>query len=132
MERPCRVPSKSSMFALKLGCGYELLRTCMTGCLEVELRLNCRNTLSGSAAEVTRLGRYPNSCGLVFPVLLPWHRKQFSYWFTAGETTLCPSIALIPLIPFCDGRISGGVGKLRPTCLLPCGLWQSTQVACRL
>src|SRR5947209_8003911 len=63
--------------------------------------------------------------------LVPWQRRQFSYWFTAGLSTLVPSLALMPIVFFCDTRISGAEGNAS-TGWEPCPLWQSTQVAWRL
>ncbi len=65
------------------------------------------------------------------PELVPWQRRQFSYWFTAGVSTVTPSVALMPATSFCETRISGGGGKT-PTAWDPWPLWQSTQVAWRL
>jgi hypothetical protein len=43
-----------------------------------------------------------------FPTLVPWHRKQLSYWLTAGLTTVTPSMALTPVTFVCGGRTVGG------------------------
>src|SRR5215468_9755445 len=65
------------------------------------------------------------------PELVPWQRRQVSYWFTAGFTGVVPSVSLTPSVLFCDGRGAGG--SVNPAvCSDACGLWQSTQVACRL
>src|SRR2546422_593915 len=89
-------------------------------------------TLSGSPHETNRIGKYPNAVTFtVLPALVPWQRKQLSNWLTAGLTAVMPSTALIPAVPFCDARIAGGLLNA-VVCWDACGLWQSTQVACRL
>src|SRR5882762_2696302 len=86
---------------------------------------------NGSPADAIQTGKYPNFVSAAFPALAPWQRRQFSYWFTAGVRTVCPSDALIPTTEVCEGRIAGGAAN-DVTGSDPCGLWQSTQVACRL
>src|SRR5271169_3439635 len=72
MVRACLLPSRFSMLNRKLGCGNGLLRSCVTGWLEVELALNCGITFRGSGADTTQFGKYPNRVGLTpFPVLAP-------------------------------------------------------------
>src|SRR5215472_1695440 len=66
----------------------------------------------------------------VFPVLVPWQRRQFSYWLTAGARTVRPSPPLIPATRFCERRIAGGCAN-EATCLVAWALWQSMHVACR-
>src|SRR5271157_4582275 len=89
--------------------------------------------LRGSPAETAHLGRYPNAASDCFPLLVPWQRKQVSYWLTAGFTVVLPSLALIPTAPFCDPRKTGGNGELNEvTAKDVWPLWQSTQVECRL
>src|ERR1035437_9227032 len=87
---------------------------------------------NGSDADTYHVGRYPNDVSVCLPVLVPWQRRQLSYWFWAGEIVLIPSPATIPFTAFWELRICGGAPNALPTCCAPCGLWQSTQVECRL
>ena len=90
-------------------------------------------TFRGSPAATARVGKYPNTANACLPLLVPWHRKQFSYWLTAGFTIVVPSVALIPSVPPCDPRMTGGRGVVNAvTAKLVWALWQSTHVACRL
>src|SRR5579872_2679547 len=67
---------------------------------------------------------------ICLPVLVPWQRRQFSYWLLAGLTVVLPSVALIPITCAWERRTAGAAGKAA-TRLLVCGLWQSTQVTWR-
>src|SRR5258708_7191265 len=64
------------------------------------------------------------------PELVPWQRRQFSYWLMAGVSTLVPSLGLMPIAFFCEARIRGADGKICTGCD-PCGPRESTQVAWR-
>src|SRR5208283_2817890 len=131
MVRPGVTPSRFSMFGSKLGCGNGLMRACITGWPELDVSANCGMTFSGSPADTAHTGKYPRVAGIVvFPVLLPWHLRQLSYWFTAGFNTVIPSVALMPSTPFCDARSAGG-RRNEATCAAEWGLWQSTHVAWR-
>src|SRR5579859_7292161 len=133
MARPCVLPSRFNMKLSRLGCGRALLRSCKTGWLEAAVVDICGIKFSASLAVTARVGEYPKTAGVCFPVLVPWQRKQFSYWFTAGVRTVTPSVALIPIAPDCDGRnVGGSVEEKELTCIEACGLWQSTQVPWRL
>src|ERR1017187_1746692 len=87
----------------------------------------------GSPEAAAHVGKYPKTASDCLPLLVPWQRKQFSYWFTAGFTTVVPSVALMPTTPDWDPRISGGAAEVNEaTANDACESWQSTQVACRL
>src|SRR5690242_19633206 len=104
----------------------------MTGCAEVDVVANCGIRFKASASATARVGAYPNTGFDTFPVLLPWQRRQFSYWFTAGLMMLTPSAAT-PETPLCETRIVGGCRFANDaTAYAECPLWQSTQVAWRL
>src|ERR1035437_2705654 len=104
----------------------------MTGCAEVAVEANCGIKLRASPGATARTGKYPKTGFTTFPLLFPWQRRQFSYWFTAGFTMVVPS-ALTPAIPDCDTRIDGGSRFVNEaTWNAEWALWQSTQVACRL
>ena len=59
-------------------------------------------------------------------MLVPWQRKQFSYWLTAGLTTVFPSVALIPITCSAKNGRWARQGRTRPG-WSECGLWQSTR-----
>src|SRR5258707_10415716 len=132
MVRVELVPSRFSIWLRKLGCVKALRRSCVTGWLEVEEGLNSEIRFRGSAAETTRVGRYPNRAGSVsLPALVPWQRRQFSNWLMAGLRTVIPSAALTPAAPFCEGRIAGGAPSAAAR-MLWWGFGQSTPVAWRV
>src|SRR5271169_6015503 len=112
MLRPCVTPSISNILANRLGCGNGLLLTCITGWLDVLLIANCAITFRKSPEATSRTGKYPNAGFAAFPALVPWQRRQLSYSLTAGNTTVTPSAALTPAMPFCDTRTAGGGVKL--------------------
>src|SRR5271165_6891727 len=133
MARPCVFPSSLNMKVSRLGCDRALLRSCSTGWLEAAVFDICGIRFSPSLAVTARTGKYPKIACVCLPVLVPWQRRQVSYWFTAGLNTVTPSVALIPNAPSWEGRIAGGCTELKEvTAWEACGLWQSTQVACRL
>src|SRR5262249_31831810 len=99
--------------------------------LEVADALNCGMMFKGSPADAAQTGKYPNFVSTTLPALLPWQRRQFSYWLTAGVRTVSPSPALIPTTEACEERSAGGEANV-VTGVELCGLWQSTQVAWRL
>ena len=66
--------------------------------------LICGMRFNGSPVCSKRLGRYPYTAKICFPALVPWQRRQISYWLIAGLTTVMPSATLTPLAPFCEGR----------------------------
>ncbi len=99
-----------------------LLRLCITGWLEVDVALNCGMIFSGSGAATAHVGKYPKTACDCFPLLVPWQRKQFSYWLTAGFNTVIPSVALMPITPFCETRITGGKGDANEVDRLRC-MW---------
>ena len=49
---------------------------------------------------------------VLLPVLVPWQRRQFSYWLTAGLTTVLPSVALMPFTMALRRADAGRSGKL--------------------
>src|SRR3974390_2503034 len=62
----------------RLGWGNTLLRSCVTGWLEIAVGLNCGTKFNGSPANANRVGKYPNFRRTCLPILVPWHRRQFS------------------------------------------------------
>src|SRR5208282_2855587 len=113
MFRPCVAPSRFSMFASKLGCGSALIRTCVTGWLELLAIANCGITLNMSVAltpitpfwEARVIGgtgndaTWPDACPLWQSAHVAW-RVLFTTLLSAASCTLVPDINGCPTFGF--------------------------------
>ena len=71
MLRPGVLPSRFNIFGRRLGWGRKLLRSWVTGWLELAIALNSGMTFCGLLAETTRKGKYPEFGFDFWPVLEP-------------------------------------------------------------